>query len=59
MPLGAVAVVAGAGANVERVRPRQPADSMTHDWLSYGIDGLNPFMNAIPRPCATEPGRYR
>jgi hypothetical protein len=20
-------------------------DSMTHDWLSYGIDGLNPFMN--------------
>jgi hypothetical protein len=29
----------------QRVRPGQPADSMTKDWLSYGIAGLNPFMN--------------
>ena len=46
MPLGAVAVVAGVGANVANVFAlgNLPA-SMTRDWLSYGVDGLNPFMN--------------
>jgi len=46
MPLGAVAVVAGIGANVVNVFALgNLPQSMTHDWLSYGVDGLNPFMN--------------
>ncbi|MCE1114195.1 MULTISPECIES: hypothetical protein [Pseudomonas] len=46
IPLGAVAVVAGVGANVANVFALgNLPESMTHDWLSYGIDGLNPFMN--------------
>lgn len=47
IPLGAVAVVAGVGANVVNVFAlgRLP-DSMTRDWISYGVAGLNPFMNA-------------
>ncbi|MER2299877.1 hypothetical protein ACX0KM_06165 [Pseudomonas promysalinigenes] len=47
IPLGAVAVVAGIGANVVNVFALgNLPQSMTHDWLSYGVDGLNPFMNA-------------
>ncbi|WP_095093555.1 hypothetical protein [Pseudomonas sp. Irchel 3A5] len=47
IPLGAVAVVAGVGANVANVFAlgRLP-DSMTKDWINYGVAGLNPFMNA-------------
>ncbi|MGY2290280.1 hypothetical protein ACW9H6_10595 [Pseudomonas sp. SDO528_S397] len=46
MPLGAVALVAGVGANVANVFALgNLPSSMTHDWLSYGIDGINPFMN--------------
>lgn len=47
IPLGAVAVVAGVGANVVNVFAlgRLP-DSVTKDWISYGVAGLNPFMNA-------------
>jgi len=46
MPLGAVALVAGAGANVANIFALgNLPSSMTHDWLIYGIDGLNPFMN--------------
>ncbi len=46
VPLGAVAVVAGVGANVLNVVMfgRLP-DSMTKDWISYGVAGLNPAMN--------------
>ncbi|WP_313455857.1 hypothetical protein [Pseudomonas sp.] len=47
IPLGAIAVVAGIGANVANVFALgNLPPSVTHDWLSYGIDGLNPFMNA-------------
>ena len=46
IPLGAVAVVAGVGANVVNVFTLgNLPQSITHDWLSYGVDGLNPFMN--------------
>jgi len=46
IPLGAVAVVAGLGANVVNVFAFGTLpDSVTHDWLSYGFAGLNPFMN--------------
>ncbi|WP_110968372.1 hypothetical protein [Pseudomonas huaxiensis] len=46
IPLGAVAVVAGIGANVVNVFTfGSLPDSVTHDWLSYGFAGLNPFMN--------------
>lgn len=46
VPLGAVAVVAGIGANVVNVvmLGRLP-DSATKDWISYGFAGLNPAMN--------------
>ncbi|MDE1167146.1 MAG: hypothetical protein PW845_17640 [Pseudomonas sp.] len=46
IPLGAVAVVAGVGANVLNVimLGRLP-DSVTKDWINYGVAGLNPFMN--------------
>ena len=47
IPLGAVAVVAGVGANIANVLALgHLPDSMTKDWLSYGLAGLNPFMNA-------------
>ncbi|PSS48198.1 hypothetical protein [Pseudomonas sp. BBP2017] len=47
IPLGAVAVVAGVGANVVNVFALgNLPDSVTRDWFSYGVDGLNPFMNA-------------
>ncbi|QXH57826.1 hypothetical protein [Pseudomonas maumuensis] len=46
IPLGAVAVVAGIGANVANVFTLgNLPDSVTHDWLSYGVAGVNPFMN--------------
>ncbi len=46
IPLGAVAVVAGVGANVANVFALgNLPQSITHDWLIYGVDGLNPFMN--------------
>ena len=46
IPLGAVAVVAGIGANVVNVFALgNLPDSVTHDWLSYGVAGLNPFIN--------------
>ncbi|MCO8163251.1 hypothetical protein NJC38_13880 [Pseudomonas sp. 21LCFQ010] len=47
IPLGAVAVVAGAGANVVNIFALgNLPDSVTHDWINYGVAGLNPFMNA-------------
>ena len=46
MPLGAVALVAGVGANVANIFALgNLPTSVTHDWLSYGVDGINPFMN--------------
>ncbi|MDQ7985466.1 hypothetical protein QYS36_11015 [Pseudomonas sp. G34] len=46
IPLGAVAIVGGIGANVLNVVAlgRIP-DSATKDWISYGVAGVNPFMN--------------
>jgi hypothetical protein len=47
IPLGAVAIVAGVGANIVNVVTfGSLPDSITKDWLSYGVAGLNPFMNA-------------
>lgn len=47
IPLGAVAVVGGVGANVVNVFALgNLPDSVTKDWFSYGFAGLNPFMNA-------------
>ncbi|MCQ9422754.1 hypothetical protein NRB16_04315 [Pseudomonas sp. LJDD11] len=47
IPLGAVAVVAGAGANVVNIFALgNLPDSVTHDWINYGVAGLNPLMNA-------------
>jgi hypothetical protein len=46
IPLGAVTLVAGAVANIANVFALgNLPDSMTRDWISTGIDGLNPFMN--------------
>lgn len=46
IPLGAVAIIAGVGANVVNVMTLGSLpDSVTKDWLSYGIAGINPFMN--------------
>ncbi len=46
-PLGAVAVVAGVGANVVNVFALgNLPESMTKDWIHYGVAGMNPFMNA-------------
>ncbi len=47
VPLGALAVVAGIGANVLNVPllGRLP-ESATRGWIGYGMAGLNPFMNA-------------
>lgn len=46
IPLGAVAVVAGVGANVVNVFALGSLpDSVTRDWIGYGFSGLNPFMN--------------
>lgn len=46
VPLGAVAVVAGVGANVLNVALLGSLpETVTRDWISYGMAGLNPFMN--------------
>ena len=46
IPAGLVAVVAGVGANVVNVFALgNLPDSVTKDWISYGVAGLNPFMN--------------
>lgn len=46
VPLGAVALVAGIGANaLNVVMLGSLPDTVTRDWISYGIAGLNPFMN--------------
>ena len=46
IPLGAVAIVAGVGANVLNVFMfGQLPDSVTKDWISYGFAGINPAMN--------------
>lgn len=46
IPLGAVAIVAGVGANVVNVLTfGSLPDSVTKDWLNYGVAGINPFMN--------------
>ncbi|UVE16604.1 hypothetical protein NVV93_13455 [Pseudomonas sp. LS44] len=46
IPLGALAVVAGVGANVLNVvMLGSLPDTATKDWISYGFAGLNPFMN--------------
>ncbi len=46
VPLGAVAIVGGVGANVLNVvLLGSLPDSVTKDWISYGFAGLNPFMN--------------
>lgn len=46
VPLGAVAVVGGIGANVLNVvLLGSLPDSVTKDWISYGFAGLNPFIN--------------
>ncbi len=46
VPLGAVAVVAGVGANVLNVvLLGSLPDRVTKDWISYGFAGLNPLMN--------------
>lgn len=46
VPLGALAVVAGLGANLANlVSFGQVPHSATRGWLDYGFAGLNPFMN--------------
>lgn len=46
IPLGALAVVAGIGANVLNVPLLGSLpDSATRDWISYGFAGLNPLLN--------------
>ena len=46
IPLGAIAVVAGIGANIVNIAAlgRLP-ERVTRGWINYGIDGLNPAMN--------------
>ena len=46
VPLGAVAIVGGVGANVlNMVALGRIPDTATKDWISYGVAGVNPFMN--------------
>ncbi|MDN6873018.1 hypothetical protein QO209_11230 [Pseudomonas citronellolis] len=46
VPLGALTFVAGIGANVVNVFALgNLPESVTRGWISYGIDGMNPFMN--------------
>ena len=46
VPLGALAVVGGIGANVLNVALLGSLpDSATKDWISYGFAGLNPAIN--------------
>jgi len=47
IPLGALAVVAGIGANVLNVPLLGSLpETATREWISYGFAGLNPLMNA-------------
>jgi len=46
VPLGAVAIVAGIGANVLNVAMLgNLPESATREWISYGFAGINPFIN--------------
>jgi hypothetical protein len=46
IPMGAVAVVAGVGANLLNVvLLGSLPESATRDWISYGFAGLNPALN--------------
>ena len=46
VPLGAVAVVAGIGANIVNVVALgNVPEAATKGWIEYGFAGLNPFMN--------------
>lgn len=46
IPLGALAVVAGTGANLANiVALGNLPDSATQGWFDYGFAGLNPFLN--------------
>ncbi|WP_397449390.1 hypothetical protein [Pseudomonas sp. NA-150] len=46
VPLGAVAIVAGVGANILNVfMLGHLPDSVTKDWIDNGVAGINPFMN--------------
>lgn len=46
VPLGAVAIVAGIGANVANVAALgQLPESATRGWINYGFAGVNPFLN--------------
>lgn len=47
VPLGALAVVAGVGANLlNLVMLGNLPESATRDWFDYGFAGLNPALNA-------------
>lgn len=47
VPAGAVAVVAGVGANVVNIIALgNVPQSATRGWIEYGMAGLNPLMNA-------------
>ncbi|MEB0078104.1 hypothetical protein QN386_18095 [Pseudomonas sp. CCI3.2] len=46
VPLGAVALVAGTGANILNVfMLGHLPGTVTKDWIDYGVAGINPFMN--------------
>ncbi|MDB6051062.1 MAG: putative lipoprotein [Pseudomonas sp.] len=46
VPLGAVALVAGVGANiVNLLMLGHLPGTATKDWIDYGVAGINPFMN--------------
>lgn len=46
VPLGALAIVGGIGANVMNVvLLGSLPDTVTKDWISYGFAGINPAMN--------------
>ncbi|MBA1247082.1 hypothetical protein [Pseudomonas luteola] len=48
VPLGAVTLVAGIGANILNVPLLGSLpESATHGLVVYGLDGLNPFMNVV------------
>ncbi|TLX63884.1 hypothetical protein DN820_09305 [Stutzerimonas nosocomialis] len=46
IPLGAVTLVGGIGANILNVvMLGSLPENVTRGWISYGVAGLNPFMN--------------
>jgi hypothetical protein len=46
VPLGAVAILGGVAANLLNVVILgQLPDSVTTNWINYGVAGINPFMN--------------